>query len=148
MKRPCPYDKPEISRGEPTPLQSAIRSDLDAASWHADQVHYVQKLEAEALEDRKAEEEKEGERLFDIPSPFPRQWLREDSPRGNYLRRIFRFLYMPIAAPMSLVIAAAGMGKTRECQQELKRLAGRTVHYFALNHDLVDQVVADLKAAG
>ena len=55
--RSRPDDKPDDSPSEPTPLQSAIRSDLDAASWHADQVHYVQKLEAEALEDRKAEEE-------------------------------------------------------------------------------------------
>ena len=144
---PGPDNKQDDSRSEPTPLQSAIRSDLDAASWHADQVHYVQKLEAEALEDRKAEEEA-GKRLFDIPSPHPEGLLREDSPRGNYLRRIFRYLYMPIVTPMSLMIAPAGMGKTRECEQELKRMAGKVVYYYALTHELVNEVVAALELAG
>jgi len=144
---PGPNHKSDDSPSEPTPLQSAIRSDLDAASWHADQVHYVQKLEAEALEDRKAEEEA-GKRLFDIPSPHPQGLYREDSRRGDYLRRIMRYLYMPIAVPMSLVIAVAGMGKTRECEQELRRMAGKVVHYSALTHRLVDEVVADLQLSG
>ena len=74
--------------------------------------------------------------------------LKEAGPRGDYLRAIFHLLYQPIRAPYALIIAPAGIGKTRACAQGLQRLAGRTVYYFVPNHELARQLVVDLKKAG
>ncbi|MDX1400326.1 MAG: hypothetical protein R3245_00245 [Kiloniellales bacterium] len=144
---PAPDEMRGISSEEKSPLQAAIQSELDTASWHANQVHHARDLKTQAEADREAEK-KLGRRLFDIPSPIPQEWFREDSPRGNYLRRIFHMLQLPVVTPMSQITAAAGMGKTRECLQELRRLAGKVVYYYAPTHDLVNQVAEDLSAAG
>jgi len=131
----------------PGSLQPVIESALGVARRHADQMARVRELEAKAAANQEAERET-GKPLFKTPSPIPPEMLKEPGPRGDYFRATFHLLYQPVRAPYALIIAPAGIGKTRACAQGLRQLAGRTVYYFVPNHNLARQMVKDLQRAG